>query len=169
LIRSDGCRPKEGSDAEHSLDLGFYHDSATCLVKDGEVIAAAQEERFTRKEHEARFVAFYDKPLLKFARRGPAMRARTAKGPPRGGSTEDLPELLLRRLQPGALPAGKRASGAVRVQVEHGHGGLKLGALRPSTLEDGPLEASRDAGWRALEDARWEIHGVGGLPDLADP
>ncbi len=67
----------------------FYHDSAACLVKDGEIIAAAQEERFTRKKHdfafpgnairyclqEARisaadlnFVGFYDKPFLKFER-----------------------------------------------------------------------------------------------------
>ena len=67
----------------------FYHDSAACLVRDGEIIAAAQEERFTRKKHDARFpvhavryclkqgrvriseldyIVFYDKPLLKFER-----------------------------------------------------------------------------------------------------
>ncbi|MGE0615701.1 MAG: carbamoyltransferase [Bacteriovoracia bacterium] len=67
----------------------FYHDSAAALIKDGEIIAAAQEERFTRKKHDAGFpshaleyclaegklrleeidyVAFYDKPLLKFGR-----------------------------------------------------------------------------------------------------
>ena len=67
----------------------FYHDSAAAVVQDGEVIAAAQEERFTRKKHDAAFpanavayciresgtsldefdcVAFYDKPLLKFER-----------------------------------------------------------------------------------------------------
>ena len=67
----------------------FYHDSAACLVKDGEIIAAAQEERFTRKKHDASFpsnairyclkeggitprelsfVGFYDKPFLKFER-----------------------------------------------------------------------------------------------------
>jgi carbamoyltransferase len=67
----------------------FYHDSAACLVQDGEIIAAAQEERFTRKKHDASFprhavaycleavgtkladidhVAFYDKPFLKFER-----------------------------------------------------------------------------------------------------
>ena len=67
----------------------YYHDSAAALVQDGEVIAAAQEERFTRKKHDARFphhairscleatgtrpgdidiVAFYDKPFLKFER-----------------------------------------------------------------------------------------------------
>ena len=67
----------------------FYHDSAACLVKDGEIIAATQEERFTRKKHDHAFpsnairyclqeagidgtkldyVAFYDKPFLKFER-----------------------------------------------------------------------------------------------------
>ena len=33
----------------------FYHDSAACLIKDGEIIAAAQEERFTRKKHDPSF------------------------------------------------------------------------------------------------------------------
>ncbi len=67
----------------------FYHDSAAALIVDGEIVAAAQEERFTRKKHDAGFpgcaikscladaglelkdvdyVAFYDKPLIKFER-----------------------------------------------------------------------------------------------------
>ncbi len=67
----------------------FYHDSAACLVRDGKIAAAAQEERFTRKKHDASFpanaieaclkrggiaadeidyVAFYDKPFVKFER-----------------------------------------------------------------------------------------------------
>src|SRR5262252_8929326 len=67
----------------------FYHDSAAALVADGRIVAAAQEERFTRKKHDASFprhaigycleaagsklseidhVAFYDKPFLKFER-----------------------------------------------------------------------------------------------------
>jgi len=67
----------------------YYHDSAACLVRDGELFAAAQEERFTRKKHDHRYpenaikyclkeagikgseldiVAFYDKPFLKFER-----------------------------------------------------------------------------------------------------
>ena len=67
----------------------FYHDSAACLVKDGKIIAAAQEERFTRKKHDFSFpsnavdfcfkeagitvddldhVGFYDKPFIKFER-----------------------------------------------------------------------------------------------------
>ena len=67
----------------------YYHDSAACLLKDGEIIAAAQEERFTRKKHDADFpqnaikyclkeanisanqidnVVFYEKPFVKFER-----------------------------------------------------------------------------------------------------
>jgi carbamoyltransferase len=67
----------------------FYHDSAACLVRDGAILAAAQEERFTRKRHDPgfpreaikyclreaqcgitdlRYVVFYDKPLVKFER-----------------------------------------------------------------------------------------------------
>jgi len=67
----------------------YYHDSAACLVEDGRVVAAAQEERFTRKKHDANFPAravayclreagitareldllgFYEKPLVKFDR-----------------------------------------------------------------------------------------------------
>ena len=67
----------------------YYHDSAACLITDGEIVAAAQEERFTRKKFDARFpinalnyclqeggialsdlkyFVFYDKPLIKFER-----------------------------------------------------------------------------------------------------
>ena len=67
----------------------FYHDSAAALIRDGQIIAAAQEERFTRKKHDASFpanairycldeakvtnggidrVVFYEKPFLKFER-----------------------------------------------------------------------------------------------------
>ena len=68
---------------------GFYHDAASCLVHNGNIVAAAQEERFTRKKHDSAFpnhsikyclkeaaiaphqvdfVVFYDKPFLKFER-----------------------------------------------------------------------------------------------------
>jgi carbamoyltransferase len=74
----------------HILGISaYYHDSAAALVRDGQVIAAAQEERFTRKKHDAAFpghaieyclseagislndvdqIVFYDKPLIKFER-----------------------------------------------------------------------------------------------------
>src|SRR3954470_24455850 len=67
----------------------YYHDTAAAIVRDGVIVAAAQEERFTRKKHDPKFpvsairwalketnlqgqdidlVAFYDKPFLKFER-----------------------------------------------------------------------------------------------------
>ena len=67
----------------------FYHDSAACILKDGKIIAAAQEERFTRKKHDSSYphnaikfvleyanlkisevdqVVFFEKPFLKFER-----------------------------------------------------------------------------------------------------
>ena len=67
----------------------FYHDSAACLLRDGVIIAAAQEERFSRKKHDPRFpkraiqyclsegkiaandlsyIVFYDKPFMTFER-----------------------------------------------------------------------------------------------------
>lgn len=74
----------------HLLGISaYYHDSAACLIRDGDIIAAAQEERFTRRKHDSGFpscairycleeagvdasridyVAFYDKPFLKFER-----------------------------------------------------------------------------------------------------
>src|ERR1051326_7822616 len=79
----------------------FYHDSAACLLRDGEIVAAAQEERFSRKKHDARFpgravrfclqqgsvplerlkyVVFYDKPMVKFERHLEAYLAFSPKG-----------------------------------------------------------------------------------------
>ena len=74
----------------HILGIScFYHDSAAAIIRDGEIVAAAQEERFTRKKHDFNFpknaieyclkkanvtvddldyVTFYDKPLVKFER-----------------------------------------------------------------------------------------------------
>jgi carbamoyltransferase len=76
--------------ATHILGIsGFYHDSAACLVRDGELVAAVSEDRFTRKKGDASFpanavafcleqggitigqldhIGFYDKPILKFER-----------------------------------------------------------------------------------------------------
>jgi carbamoyltransferase len=84
------CADKDATGAMNILGISaFYHDSAACLVRDGRIVAAAQEERFSRKKHDHRFpqnaidyclqeggitpaqldhVAFYDKPLLKFDR-----------------------------------------------------------------------------------------------------
>ena len=52
----------------------FYHDSAAALVEDGRVVAAAQEERFTRKKHDSR----YPPMPLPIAWRKPAPRSKTS-------------------------------------------------------------------------------------------
>jgi carbamoyltransferase len=86
------AQPSSGGAPGPAWILGisaFYHDSAACLIRDGRIVAAAQEERFTRKKHDASFprhavayclkeggitagdldlVAFYEKPFLKFDR-----------------------------------------------------------------------------------------------------
>ena len=89
IVRAEPA-PSFSAAAVNILGLSaFYHDSAACLVRDGRIIAAAQEERFTRKKHDADFpkhaveyclraggigiqdltcVAFYEKPFLKFDR-----------------------------------------------------------------------------------------------------
>ncbi len=46
----------------------YYHDSAACILKDGEIVAAAQEERFTRKKHDQNFPINAIKYCLKEAR-----------------------------------------------------------------------------------------------------
>ena len=79
----------------------FYHDSAAAIIKDGEILAAAQEERFTRKKHDSGFpynainfvleygkikfsqidqIVFYEKPFLKFERLLETYVAFTPKG-----------------------------------------------------------------------------------------
>jgi carbamoyltransferase len=86
---SNSAAPKPLDRANILGISAFYHDSAACLVQDGRLIAAAQEERFTRKKHDANFpkqavdyclreggitirevdfVAFYEKPFTKFDR-----------------------------------------------------------------------------------------------------
>jgi carbamoyltransferase len=92
LPRADARRPRQVRNFEEMHIIGisaFYHDSAACLVRDGDIVAAAQEERFTRKKHDPDFphqavayclregkvslaavdyVVFYEKPLIKFER-----------------------------------------------------------------------------------------------------
>ena len=95
----------------------FYHDSAACLIKDGAIVAACQEERFTRIKHDWRFpeesihyclreagigiaeidcIAFYEKPLLKFERVLETFMA----GAPRGSRAflDTIPSWLKQKL-----------------------------------------------------------------------
>ena len=95
----------------------FYHDSAAALVKDGEIIAAAQEERFSRNKHDKGFpvraiaycleeagvsvqdldlVGFYDKPLLTFDRLLETYLAYTPLG--LGSFVKSIPEWVKSKL-----------------------------------------------------------------------
>ena len=144
----------------HILGLSaFYHDSAACLVRDGEVVAAAQEERFTRRKHEAGFparaaayclaeagigadqldlVAFYEKPLLKFDRLLETWLAHAPRG--FGPFARALPTWLRRKLDtPRMLDEG--LSGAYRgryVFLEH-HESHAASAFFPSPFEEAAI------------------------------
>ena len=137
----------------------FYHDSAAALVVDGQVVAAAQEERFTRKKHDAGFpaeaiaaclrqaglttsdldwVGFYDKPLLKFERLLETYLAYAPRGLRSFGRALPLwvrEKLLL----PRTLSQG--LGGAYRkryVFVEH-HESHAASAFYPSPFEEAAI------------------------------
>ncbi len=124
----------------------FYHDSAAALLVDGRIVAAAQEERFSRKRHDAGFparaisyclelagvalrdidyVAFYDKPFLKFERLLETYLAFTPRGftsfktaiPVWLGEKLFLKSLLLRRLR--ELDAGFGSDGKLLFSEHH--------------------------------------------------
>jgi len=104
-VKGNGTNTTVGTEENgRTVILGisaFYHDSAAALIVDGQIVAAAQEERFTRRKHDERFpenaikyclaeanlepaeidyVGFYDKPLLKFERLHETFLARAPCG-----------------------------------------------------------------------------------------
>ena len=127
----------------------FYHDSAAALVEDGEIVAAAQEERFTRKKHDAALpartpsryclergrhrrsasvdhVVFYDKPFLKFERLLETYLAFA----PRGFRSfrMAMPVWLQREAVPEG-PAARRAAGDAGADFDW----RRAGCCSPST------------------------------------
>ncbi|MGA9779755.1 MAG: carbamoyltransferase [Limisphaerales bacterium] len=137
----------------------FYHDSAAVLIVDGRIVAAAQEERFTRKKHDPGFptnaiayclragglqsedldyIAFYDKPLLKFDR---LLETYLAFAPAGFRSFRlALPvwlkdKLHLRRLLRRELPAARRAR---FVFTEH-HESHAASAFYPSPFDEAAI------------------------------
>ncbi len=139
----------------------YYHDSAAVLLRDGSIVAAAQEERFTRKKHDARFpanavrwclesagidlsgvshVAFYDKPFLKFERLLETYLATA----PRGFRSflASMPvwakeKLFMRRIlgkELSALPGGGTAKHPPILFPEH-HRSHAASAFFPSPFE----------------------------------
>ena len=137
----------------------FYHDSAAALVVDGDIVAAAQEERFTRRKHDERFpvhairyclghaglraedidyVGFYDKPFLKFDRLLETYLAHAPRG--FGSFLRAMPPWLKQKLH---LPREMRAAlgGAYRkrfVFAEH-HESHAASAFFPSPFEEAAI------------------------------
>lgn len=138
---------------------GLYHDAAACLVVDGDVVAAAEEERFTRVKHDARFpsravayclaegavgaegvdaVVFYDKPILKLHRMLETWRAVAPRGV--GSFVRAMPAWLREKLwvEPAARAClealGARAPERVHF-VEH-HLSHAASAFYPSPFDD---------------------------------
>lgn len=132
----------------------FYHDSAACLLRDGKVVAAAQEERFTRRKHDAAFpaqavayclkeggltvadldqVAFYEKPLLKFER---ILSAHLAYAP-RGFASfrKAIPSWLKQKLWLKSLIQEELGTPREVLCVEH-HESHAASAFFPSPFEE---------------------------------
>ncbi len=134
----------------------FYHDSAAALVRDGEIVAAAQEERFTRKKHDHGFpqhaidsclaaagirpgdldyVGFYDKPLLKFER-----LLETYVGyAPRGFRSflQAMPVWLKQKLHiPREIRKGLKGEFTKRIVFAEHHESHAASAFFPSPFEE---------------------------------
>ena len=128
----------------------FYHDSAACLVLDGKIIAAVQEERFTRKKHDHSFpvnsiaycldhagidgkdldfVAFYDKPFHKFERILESYLAYAPKG--LMSFLKAMPLWIKRKLWIKALIAGELGYAGKIIFPEH-HDSHAASAFFPS-------------------------------------
>src|SRR5215471_10113403 len=141
----------------------FYHDSAACLLRNGEIVAAAQEERFSRKRHDARFpshairfclrsgevslenlryIVFYDKPLLKFERLLETYIAFSPKGirsylmaMPVWLKDKLMLKKLLQKELLGLFPELRKASLPPVLFCEH-HESHAASAFYPSPFED---------------------------------
>jgi len=137
----------------------FYHDSAAALIVDGRIVAAAQEERFTRKKHDYRFpenavnyclkeagitanqlnhVAFYDKPLLKFER---LLETYLAYAPSGWKSFKEAIPLWLRQKLHLPREMDKALGGAFKgryIFTEH-HESHAASAFFPSPFEEAAI------------------------------
>ncbi len=137
----------------------FYHDSAACLLRDGEIVAAAEEERFTRQKHDARIpveairycldvagltpedldhVVFYEKPLLKFERLLETALYESPRG--LGVFLKMVPRWMGERLHTGRAIDGA-LSGAYRgryLYAEH-HVAHAASAFYPSPFESAAI------------------------------
>lgn len=137
----------------------FYHDSAAALVIDGEIVAAAQEERFTRKKHDASFptnaveyclreagiatcdldyVGFYEKPLLTYGRLLETYLAYAPRG--LGSYLEALPLWLKQKLHlPRELRRGLAGAFDKRFIFSEHHESHAASAFFPSPFEEAAI------------------------------
>ena len=137
----------------------FYHDSAAALVIDGKIVAAAQEERFTRKKHDASFpvraiayclreaaiethqldyVGFYEKPLLKFER---LLETYLSYAPAGFRSFRNaMPLWLKQKLHlPAALKRGLDGKYRKRIIFAEHHESHAASAFFPSPFEEAAI------------------------------
>jgi carbamoyltransferase len=138
----------------------FYHDSAAALVRDGEIVCAAQEERFTRRKHDPSlpvhaieyclaeehvrlddldFIVFYDKPFLKFERLLETYLALAPKG--LGSFSRAFPvwvkeKLFQKRLLLDALKQFGRVDGSARLLFAEHHLSHAASAFYPSPFQN---------------------------------
>ena len=159
----------------------FYHDSAACLVQDGQIVAAAQEERFTRKRHDHSFprgavaycleagrisagelaaVAFYDKPWIKFERLLETYLAFAPAGLP--SFLKAMPLWLKEKLWMGELIKKEVGFGGDVVFPEH-HQAHAASAFFPSPFERAAILTMDGVGEWAT--ASWGV-GNGNRVDL---
>jgi len=137
----------------------FYHDSAAALVCDGEIIAAAQEERFTRKKHDQDFpihaieycldtagltpekldyVGFYDKPFLKFDRLLETYLAYAPQGFP--SFLQAMPLWLRKKLRlPRELKQGLKGAYRKRFIFTEHHEAHAASAFFPSPFDEAAI------------------------------
>ncbi len=168
--------------AVHILGLSaYYHDSAACIVRDGDILAAAQEERFTRKKHDAAFpnrsveyclreagitaeqldhVAFYDKPLIKFER---LLETYLAYAPSGFGSfIKSMPLWLKEKLWMGDMVQAELGIERPILYPEH-HQSHAASAFFPSPFESAAVITFDGVGEWAT--ASWGV-GTGNRIDL---
>ena len=168
----------------------FYHDSAACLVQDGEIVAAAQEERFTRKKHDYNFpqeavdfcleragisadeldlVTFYDKPLLKFDRLLETYLAYS----PRGFKLflMGMPLWLKQKLHtPRELDRGLRGAYTGRYVFTSHHESHAASAFFPSPFQEAAILTLDGVGeWATGSIARGRDHRIEMLREMHFP
>jgi carbamoyltransferase len=168
----------------------FYHDSAACLLRDGVIVAAAQEERFTRKKHEAGFpaqaaaycvreagigfgdldlVAYFEKPLLKFERLLETYLAHAPRG--FGLFRLGLPVWIRQKLHiPRELDRGLGHAYRGRYVFTEHHESHAASAFYPSPFDDAAIVTLDGVGeWATGSIAHGRGHRIELLRELRFP